>query len=260
MRVIVTRPMAQGQRLVGELRALGVEAVALPLIEIAGPADPQVLRRAWDELPQDALAMFVSANAVEQFFAQRPPGVSWPSSVAAGSSGPGTSAALRAAGVPASQILDPGPDGPFDTDTLWQRKLAARDWTGRRVLVIRGERGRDWLAQQLREAGAQLRFVAAYRRLVPKLDDSMRAVLAAALQQAQAHCWHFSSGEAVDNLAALCPGFDGSGSRALATHPRIAARARELGFSRVDPVGLQARDVVQALAGEGRGGGQDARR
>ncbi|HNU11938.1 MAG TPA: uroporphyrinogen-III synthase [Rubrivivax sp.] len=260
MRVVVTRPAAQGQRLVCELRSLGAEAVALPLIEIAGPADPQAVRRAWAELPQVAFAMFVSANAVEQFFAARPVLSGWPAEVLAGSSGPGTTAALLAAGVQRSQVLDPGAQGPFDTDTLWERRLYARDWTGKRVLVVRGEHGRDWLAEQLRAAGARLQFLAAYRRLVPVPDDAMRGVLAAALAQPQAHCWHFSSSEAIANLAMICPSFDPSGSRALVTHPRIAVRARELGFGRVEEVGLHAQDVVRALIGAEESGGPDPHR
>ena len=67
MRLLVTRPLAQADALVAELRAGGVDAVALPLIDIAPAADPQPLRQAWHELPSLALVMFVSANAVQHF-------------------------------------------------------------------------------------------------------------------------------------------------------------------------------------------------
>lgn len=249
MRVIVTRPEAQGAAFVQRLQALGIDAVALPLIEIAAAVDSQRVRAAWaDDLPHCALAMFVSANAVTHFFGTRAAGQEWPRRTLAGSSGPGTSAALRAAGVPPAQIVDPGPEGPFDTDTLWQRHLAARDWAGQRVLLLRGEGGRDWLATQLRQAGARLDIVATYRRLPPALSQAGRDVLAHARRDPGAHCWHFSSGEAVDNLARLCPDADWSRARALATHARIAARARENGFGRVAEVGLRAEDVAAALA------------
>lgn len=248
MRVIVTRPEAQGAAFVQRLRALGVDAVALPLIEIAPAPDAQAVREAWAGLPRCALAMFVSANAVAHFFAAGAAGKAWPRHTLAGSSGPGTSAALLAAGVPPTQLVDPGPEGPFDTDTLWQRHLARYAWAGQRVLLVRGEGGRDWLATQLRQAGAQVDVVVAYRRLVPSLADAHRDVLAAALHDPGAHCWHFSSGEAIDNLARLCAHADWSRARALATHPRIALRARERGFGRVAEVGLRPEDVTRALA------------
>lgn len=247
MRVIVTRPAAQGQAFVAALQALGVEAVGLPLIGIAPAPEPAAVRAAWHRLPALALVMFVSANAVEHFFAERPPGTDWPAGTLAGSTGPGTSAALRAAGVPAACLVEPGPDGPFDTDTLWVQ-LAARPWVGRQVLVVRGEAGRDWLAERLRGAGAQVDFVAAYRRLAPAFDGSGANLLAAALHQPLVHCWHFSSSEAIANLVAACPGTDWAPARALATHPRIAQAARRHGFGRVDEVGVQAQDVASALA------------
>jgi uroporphyrinogen-III synthase len=250
MRVIVTRPQAQGAAFAARLRALGLEAVTLPLIEIAPAPDAQGLRTAWADMSERALVMFVSANAVAHFFAARPASPAWPARTLAASSGPGTSAALRAAGVPAAQIVDPGPEGPFDTDTLWQRRLSTLDWVGQRVLLVRGEGGRDWLAAQLRQAGARLDVLAAYRRLLPALSDAARDALAAAQRDPGAHCWHFSSGEAIGNLAQLCPKADWSGARALATHPRIALRARERGFARVDEVGLHAQDVATALGAQ----------
>lgn len=247
MRVIVTRPAAQGQAFVQRLQALGVDAVALPLIGIEPPADPEAVRQAWATLGGRVLVMFVSANAVAHFFDLRPPDATWPAGTMAGSTGPGTTAALHAAGVGNASIVDPGPEGPFDTDTLWLR-IAAWPWAGRQVLVVRGESGRDWLAERLRQAGAEVDFVAAYRRVAPSFDGEAAAVLAAALGAPQGHCWHFSSSEAIATLVAEHPGADWAAARALATHPRIAATARRLGFGRVDEVGVRPEDVAGAIA------------
>ena len=84
MRLIVTRPRAQADALVAELRVEGVDAVALPLIDIAPVADPQPLREAWASLGTCALAMFVSANAVQHFMRLRPPAAGWPPQLLAG--------------------------------------------------------------------------------------------------------------------------------------------------------------------------------
>ena len=251
MRVIVTRPAAQAQAWVPRLLALGVDAVSLPLLGIEPAPDPEAVRAAWLQVPHAALVMFVSANAVSHFFALGPPGPPWPPEVLAGSTGPGTSAALREAGVPATQIAEPEPAGPFDTEALWQR-LAGRDWVGRAVLVVRGEGGRDWLAEQLRAAGADVHFVAAYRRVAPDLVGPGADLVQAALDEPAAHLWHFSSSEAIDHLQRACPTAGWSTSRALATHPRIADAARRAGFGNVALVGVHPADVaawVQALAG-----------
>lgn len=231
MRLLVTRPMAQAEALVTELRDAAVDAVALPLIDIAPAADAQPLHRAWREISTYALLMFVSANAVQHFMWLRPQAADWPPQGLAGSTGPGTSAALRAAGVPAHQLVEP--EGQvFDSEALWQR-LSALDWRGRRVLVVRGEGGRDWLAEQLRERGATVEFVAAYRRLPPRLDSRAQAVLDAALAQPRQHLWSVSSSEAATNLQRLAPRADWREAAALAPHPRIVSALRQLGFGSV---------------------------
>jgi uroporphyrinogen-III synthase len=250
MRVIVTRPALQALPWVERLRALGVDAVALPLIDIAPAEDPAPLVAAWHGLAGQSLVMFVSANAVAHFFAQRPAGAAWPAGVLAGSTGPGTSAALLEAGVDGGCLVEPAADAPsLDSEALWAR-LAHRDWAGRRVLVVRGEQGRDWLADTLRAHGAEVDFVSAYRRLPPAPGADGRAVLAAALAEPAGHLWHFSSSEAVGRLpamvSAVAPGTGWQRSLALASHPRIAEAARALGFGHVERVAVQPEAVAAA--------------
>ncbi len=252
MRLIVTRPLAQAVDWVRELQALGVSALALPLIDIAALDDPAALRAAWLAVPGCALVVFVSANAVLHFFAAAPtPRTAWPAGVRAGSTGPGTSAALRAAGVPASACVEPAADAPsLDSEALWAQ-LQAEPWAGRQVLVVRGEDGRDWLADTLRARGADLHFVAAYRRRRPQWDAAARALLAAALAEPAAHLWHFSSSQAIAYLQAWGrvqqPAADWARSRAVASHPRIVQAALALGFARVDRVGAAPQDVARWL-------------
>lgn len=234
MRLIVTRPAAQAAPWVGALREAGVDAVALPLIGIAPPADRTAVHAVWQALPAADWVMFVSANAVEQFFAARPAGAAWPPGLRAGAPGPGTEAALRLAGV--SAIDCPGGDdadeGRFDSEALW-RCVAARGWAGRRVWVVRGEDGRDWLADTLRAAGAQVQALAAYRRVPAQPDAAGLALLADARRAVAGHAWQFTSSEAVRRLQALAPEADWQAALALTSHPRIAEAARQAGFGRV---------------------------
>lgn len=237
MRAIVTRPQPQADDWVARLTAAGVPAVALPLIEIAPPADRSTVVAAWRTVPQQALVMFVSPNAVAQFFALRPAERAWPASTWVGSTGPGTTAALRAAGVPAHCIVQPAPDAPhFDSEALWAVLRPMRDWRGARALIVRGEGGRDWLAQALQQQGAQVAFVEAYRRQAPRLSAStgahpaVLALLADAAAQPAAHRWLFSSSEAIGHLQDQAPQVIGPQASAWGTHPRIVERAVQAGF------------------------------
>jgi uroporphyrinogen-III synthase len=101
--------------------------------------------------------------------------------------------------------------------------------------------GRDWLAQQLQQAGAQVDFVVAYQRGVPHWDADQLALAAAA--SAGGAIWIFSSAEALGNLQTLLPGQDWSGARAVATHARIADAAQRLGFGTV----LQASPTLPSV-------------
>jgi uroporphyrinogen-III synthase len=234
MRFIVTRPAAQAAGWVQALRAGGAEAVSLPLIGIEPLHDTAGIAAAWRSLPERHLVMFVSANAVEQFFAARPAGVAWPAALAAASTGPGTTQALRAAGV--QQVHEPdAAAGRLDSEALWLR-LQGQPWAGRHVLIVRGEQGRDWLADTLRAHGAVVEALPAYRRLQPRPDATTTAAIEAARADPAVTRWLFSSSEALQHLAALAPGAAWQSSHAWCSHPRIAASAVASGFGHVAEV------------------------
>lgn len=254
MRVLVTRPAAQAQDWVARLAAQGVDAAALPLIAVEPAPDPAAVRAAWQGLAARRLVMFVSPNAVAQFFALQPPDRDWPRALRAASPGPGTGAALRTAGVPAAAILEPPADSPnFDSEALWPVLAAAGPWDGGAVLIVRGSvegeavadetgRGREWLARQLVAAGATVDYLVAYRRAAPRFTAEQQAVWQQALAAPAAHLWLLSSSEAVEQLERLAHGGWAAAS-ALATHPRIAARARAAGFGTV----LEAAPTLAAV-------------
>jgi uroporphyrinogen-III synthase len=230
MRVIVTRPAAQAATWADELRARGIDAVALPLIGIGPVANRDAVTQAWLSLAARSLVVFVSPNAVEEFFAARPEALVWPESTVAASVGPGTTHALVRHSVPEGCIAEPAADSvQFDSESLWQR-LSRDNWSGKSVLIVRGDGGRDWLADTLRSNGAVVTFVAAYRRLMPEFCGVERDLLAHAIANPAGHLWFFSSSEAISNLVAAEPHAKWTASRAIATHPRIAQRARGCGF------------------------------
>jgi uroporphyrinogen-III synthase len=246
-RVIVTRPAVQAAAVVRQLQARGVDAVALPLIEIAGAGDTAPLAAAWASLASRRLVVFVSVNAVLHFFAARPAAAVWPDSLLAAAPGPGTAAALRTAGVDPAAVIEPAEDAAqLDSEALWQR-LAGRDWRGASVLVVRGDGGRDWLAAQLAGAGAVVDAVTGYVRRSPAFDAAARRIVDAATAAPDAHAWLFSSSEAIGHLEANAGAGRWNGSAAIATHPRIAARAREAGFAPVREARPDLDDVVACI-------------
>lgn len=246
MRLIVTRPAAQAQVWVQTLQDLQVDACALPLLGIEPLDDTTALQADWQSLGRLAMVMFVSANAVQHFFAARPAGVTWPPQLAAASTGPGTSAALRAAGV--GRIVQPAAEeGQFDSEALW-RQLKDQAWSGRQVLIVRGEEGRNWLADNWRAAGAGVTLRVAYRRVAPHLSQAEQALLQQAMARPAEHRWLFSSSEAVGHLQRLAPLARWGSSAALASHPRIAQAATDIGFGRVELVAPDPQAVALAMA------------
>ena len=239
MRVIVTRPKSQAGKWVDALRQAGHEALAFPLIDIAPASNPLAIVQAWSQMARYDAVMFVSANAVDYFFALKPDSV--PFTPRAMVTGPGSLSALVRQGLDRLQIDAPDAlAGQFDSEALWavmQNRVAP----GYRVLIVRGSgdddaqelcgnpgAGRDWFAQQVQAARGSVDFVVAYQRRVPTFAAEALALLQMA--SGDGSVWLFSSSEAVSNLTLLCPDQSWQRARAVATHPRIAKAVRDAGF------------------------------
>jgi len=239
-RVLVTRPQPQADAWVQTLRAAGADAQALPLLAIEPQAAP-ALAATWQDLHTQSLVVFVSPNAVSSFFAARPAGVQWPSGLPAASPGPGSDAALAAAGV--SERIAPGSDAPqFDSEALWAQ-LNHRAWL--RVLIVRGDGGRELLAERLRAAGSRVSAVQAYRRVAPRWGAEEQALYERAAQAPAQHVWLLGSTQALVHLPPEPAGR--AGWQACASHPRIADAARAQGWGRVTVVRPGVPALLEAL-------------
>ncbi len=153
-RVVVTRARHQASGLVERLRAVGAEPVEVPTIEIADPDDGgDGLRAAAARLREYDWACFTSANAVERFFACVDDARAF-GDVRVAAVGPGTAAALAAAGIVADLVperslaeglVDAFPRGPG------------------RVLLPQAAAARPVLAEGLRAKGWTVDVAVAYR-------------------------------------------------------------------------------------------------
>lgn len=250
--VIVTRPRAQADGLAQAVRASGRTAEILPLLEIGPVDDPAPLRAALARLRDHAMVVFVSPNAVDAAFAHLD---GWPPGVALAVVGEGSRAALARHGVaaPGYTIHSPLDSAHSDSEhLLLNLDLAA--FAGRSVLIVRGDGGRELLADALRAAGASVEAVAAYRRSTPVLTQELGARLRALL--AQPNDWIITSSEALRGLAglvdALGPESDGIHAqfrrqRLVVPHARIAETAHALGLRHVTLTGSGDARILAAL-------------
>ena len=267
-RVVVTRPADEAAVWTGALCERGWPALALPLIDIGPPRHPEVmaaLREARWVWPDCHALMFVSAAAVQHFFAGDSPVADVPAGnrTRFWAPGPGTARALAQAlaplGIDASRIdAPPAEAAQFDSEHLWP---VVRDQVrvGTHLRVVRGASthgdgaaqggaegsGREWLMTQCRERGARVEACVAYERRAPVWTPQQRAEALAATGPDS--LWLFSSSEAVGHLCGLLPSADWSLAHALCTHPRIAQAAQSLGFGHVVDSRPALGDVLCAL-------------
>ena len=251
--VIITRPLAQADDLAQAVRASGRTAELLPLLEIAPVDDPAPLRAALAGLPDYALVVFVSPNAVDAACAYV---ANWPTQVPLAVVGEGSRAALARHGVaaPGYTIHSPPDPAHSDSEHLLQ-SLDLATFSGRRVLIVRGDGGRELLADALRAAGATVEAVAAYRRSIPVLTPELAARLRALL--AQPNDWIITSSEALRGLAGLVRSLEDNGGgawmpqllqqRLIVPHARIADTAHALGLEHVILTGSGDARLLAAL-------------
>ena len=273
MKIIVTRPRLEAEVWVKQLRALDLDAVALPLIHIGAPFDNGDVVKAWVDLHQYRAVMFVSSNAVRYFYLSNMPLASEFIACTAiknivnlqdklvaiprmWATGPGTRDALLAQSVPSDLIDSPDSDATqFDSETLWNI-VKNQVKPGDKVLIVRGSssnakgaesvkmNGRPWLADQLKAAGVQVDIVISYERNVPTFDAAELALMRHA--STDQSIWLLSSSEAVANLKTISD-LSWSNAKAIATHPRIAQAARDAGFGVVYESRPLLTDVVASI-------------
>ncbi|MOA18850.1 Uroporphyrinogen-III synthase [compost metagenome] len=119
-----------------------------------------------------------------------------------------------------------------------------------RLLILRGEGGRDWLGERLRERGVAVDYLSLYRRRLPEYPAG---TLLQAVREQALNGLVVSSGEGLSHLCRLA-GDDWPRLAALplfVPSPRVAALAREAGARDVrDCRGASAAALLAQLAAE----------
>ena len=253
LRVLVTRPADQAGPLCRMITAAGGKALRLPTLDIRDP-DPRDLDRlnaAIDALDTYDLAVFISVNAVTRGMALIRARRSWPAAVKIAAVGASSARALARFGLGVDLV----PTHEFNSEALLALE-ELQDMRGKRVVILRGNGGRDVLRDALIRRGAVVDYVEVYRRACPATEPG-----------ALAHFWQpgavdlitITSNESLQNLYDMA----GPQGRPLLRERQLVVisqrqvlLAAELGFRRKPLVAANAGDeaVLDVLLDYASGG------
>jgi len=239
--VVITRPRSAAEVLARALEREGARPFVFPALEIEACDPTPGQRAALEALGDFGLAVFISANAVERGLALARAAGTWPARAAA--VGEATAVALRNSGFHA--VISPRER--HDSEALLALP-ELRSVKGERIIVFRGEGGRERLREVLEARGAQVEYVECYRRTRPRADP---APLLAAWARGEIHAVSALSAETLENFLAM------AGEAALphvahctlvVPHGAIAAHPDARRFARVLVAAPGAEGLVAALS------------
>jgi len=218
-RVLITRPEGQSDEMARLLRDAGADPVELPTVRIVAPREPHLLEHAAAQLDAYTWVIFTSVNGVEALFArlddaQRDARAFGAAKIAA--IGPATATALRARGIRAD-VVPAVYRGEAVAEAVLAHHSGGGDLRGKRVLLARAEVARDVLPEMLRNAGAEVDVVAAYRTEPAPAEDF--AHIRERLEAGSLDIATFTSSSTVKQLV------DGLGTDAASLLSRVAIAA-----------------------------------
>ena len=211
------------------MSAAGGRAFLFPAIEIE-----RLPERPLPRLGEFDLAVFVSPSAVECAF-ERIRHAGLPLAAV----GSGTRRALQALG--AREVL--APENGADSEALLALP-ELHEVAGKWILIVRGEGGRELLADTLAARGAHTEYLECYRRVLPHADA---APLTAAWDRGEIDALTVSSSASLDNLVTLLGVPRLAAKPVFVNHARVAERARELGIPEPIVAGSGDEETVDAL-------------
>ncbi len=223
--VLVTRPREQADALCEAIEAARGRPVRLPAIEIEPPGDPERAAAVLAGADRVDLLIFVSANAARRAFDLLPEIL--PETVRIAAVGRATARALDELGLPPDLV----PAERYDSEGLLALPELQR-MAGRRVIIVRGEGGRETLRETLEARGARVDYAEVYRRRCARRDTTNLERNWSALAEVVV----VTSVEVLDCLWGM---LGNTGRRQLCDTPlvvlsrRIADHARQLGCRRV---------------------------
>ncbi len=243
-RILICRPQPEADRLATGFRDAGADARVLPLIAREPLPEDPVTRTHILNLDEFTHVIAVSPYAaslllewLDTWWPQPPVGIHWYGV------GAGTAAVLASHGLDTRQPES----GHTSEDLLQLPELATLDHE--KVLVVRGEEGRELIPQTLEKRGARVTMLPLYRRYCPDYDE---ATLKAMLNDFSPEAIVTLSGETLNNLIALSENTGHNLEETLLVVPveRIAEQARLAGLRRTCIPGSLADSTIVAAVAE----------
>lgn len=216
---------------------VGGRPLRFPVLAIEAPSDPGPLLRAIAALDAYDIAIFISQNAVQRTLECLRGRRDLPTGLQIAAIGQSTARALTRSGV----TVHICPQHRFDSEAMLALP-ALQELAGMRIVIFRGEGGRELLADTLRERGAQVSHVESYRRALPRANP---AALMEQWADGAIDVVTSTSSEALQNLCQLVGERGWHYLRAtplVVLSGRTAALARRLGFGREVLVADEASD------------------
>ncbi|MGE5640795.1 MAG: uroporphyrinogen-III synthase [Clostridia bacterium] len=242
--IVVTRPRETAPGLAARIEGAGGRPILYPALEIDPPTDPREAERVVDALESFDLAVFVSPTAAQKalaLIARR--ARAWPPRLRAAAVGGASRAELERLGVAGALAPDTG----ADSEALLALP-ALLDCSGKRVVIFRGEGGRELLGDTLKQRGASVTYAACYRRSPPREDP---APLLDAWAAGRVHALTSSSSAGLAYLAQTLEERSAADrlrdTPVFVSHERIAAAARRLGAREVTACGPGDAEMLDAL-------------
>mgnify|MGYP000039620122 FL=1 len=226
--VLITRPQHQAGYLMNKIAELGGVPWLFPVLTIADIDDKQPLLDLIARLSSFDIAVFVSPNAVDKAMPLIKQHGIWPPHLIAATVGQGSANMLKSHGIETIIV----PDNGSDSEALLEMPFF-QQVTGKHIVIFRGEEGRKLLGDTLSERGADVEYIACYRRSKPVADI---APLLADWRHRKIQAVVITSSEGLNNLFDM---LGKTGQQLLRTtplftaHERIAQKARELGIATV---------------------------
>lgn len=244
--VLLTRPSKQQQIMRQTIEALGGAVLSLPLIEIQPleePADIQDLKDKVRQLDNYQVLIFISNNAVSfggeiinNYWPQFPVGIDV---IAVG---PTTAEATRL--QLGCEVIQPT-TGMTSEDILQLPQL--QNVAQKKIAIVRGQGGRELLAESLKQRGATVDYLEAYRR---RPVNYSRQDFCSKVQQARVNVLAVSSAESLHRLKVLLVDNKELGEQLnlLVPSQRVAQQAKDAGFRKIhEAKGADPASFVAAL-------------
>ena len=245
--VILMRPGAANDRLAQALLADGVEAWRWPAFTITLPDDEAIVADRFAHLDDVDMVILPSPAAVA---AAAHWVREWPEHITLATVGEGTARVVRAAWGDLVKLIFPAGDAEHSgSEALFA--IFSKIGAPRRVLIARGQTGREWLAEQLIALGTDVERMTAYVRVPIELTPSQIEMLAKAVKGPSPIVYITSSDSVATLLHAIKPVPEAREwmvrGTAITIHPRCANRLKEAGFLHVEITGTDDERVREHI-------------